>query len=357
MNLSKELIEKFLANKCNREEAEYVTKMLNENPALMDVYFSAEEWDNLKTVQDEYGASEAEDMLKVVERATYKKNRNVVRVLSRVAAAAAIILAVGAFWLFTNNNTREALAKQTQQSTAQPTIAQLKVVRNDGKANLKVALPDGSAVNINPGSLIKYKEKFDDVKREIYLEGEAFFSVAKNKQRPFIVYSKDISTTALGTSFTIKAYKEDKNVTVTLYTGKVVVKQTDATKQMQDVYLVPGQEVTVNMQTLETVLQHFNEEPEKIASEKVAETPSVKMPQPVGNGKDFTNEPLQNVFRKIEEVYKISIQYKEAEIDTLDFTGSIEPNESAEHILQNIALLNGFTLTKTTDGFLFQRNQ
>ncbi|MEX6690534.1 FecR family protein [Danxiaibacter flavus] len=357
MNLSKELIEKFLANKCTREEAEYVTKMLSENPALMDVYFSGEEWNNLTIPQNTHSGKEAEEMLKAVERATYKKNNNIPSILFRVAAAAVVILVIGVFWLFTKVNHEHEVAKQTQKVATLPTIAQLKVVKNDGTKNLKVALPDGSAVNINPGSLIRYKEKFDDVKREIYLEGEAFFTVAKNKQRPFIVYSKDISTTALGTSFTIKAYRKDKNVTVTLYTGKVVVKQTDAAKQMQDVYLVPGQEITVNMQTFETVLQNMKDEPEKIVSEKVAEVPPAKVQQNTSTGMDFTNEPLKNVFKKLEEVYNISIQYKDAEIDTLDFTGLIEPNESPENILQNIALLNGFTITRTANSFLFQKNQ
>lgn len=356
MNLSKDLIEKFLANKCTREEAEYVTKMLSENPALMDVYFPGEEWDNLTIPQNEYSEKEAEEMLKVIERATYKKNSNITRVLFRVAAAAAVILAIGAFWLYRQDNHTHEIAKHIQKATIQP-IAQLKIVKNDGVNDLKVTLPDGSAVNINPGSLIRYKEKFDDVKREIYLEGEAFFSVAKNKQRPFIVYSKDISTTALGTSFTIKAYSKDKNVTVTLYTGKVVVKQTDAVKKMKDVYLVPGQEMTVNMQTFETVLQSMKEEPEKIATEKVAEAPPAKGQQNINTGLDFTNEPLKNVFKKLEEVYNISIQYNDAEVDTLDFTGLIEPNEPPEKILQNIALLNGFTMTRTTNSFLFQKNQ
>ncbi|MEQ9221673.1 MAG: DUF4974 domain-containing protein [Cyclobacteriaceae bacterium] len=106
----------------------------------------------------------------------------------------------------------------------------------------RVYLPDGSVVNLNSGSELKYTEGFHDG-RIVYLKGEAFFDVKKDSLRPFTVVSGRLSTTALGTSFNINAFGEDEEVV--LVTGKVSVK--DGTTQ-NELLLDPGEKVQVNAQ-------------------------------------------------------------------------------------------------------------
>ena len=87
------------------------------------------------------------------------------------------------------------------------------------KATLTLA--DGSTITLNSQSKLIYPENFGNT-REVTLEGEAFFQVNRNPDKPFIVHSHGLKTTVLGTSFNIKAFK-DKNIEVTVATGKVQV--------------------------------------------------------------------------------------------------------------------------------------
>jgi ferric-dicitrate binding protein FerR (iron transport regulator) len=85
-----------------------------------------------------------------------------------------------------------------------------------------VSLPDGTRIFLNGGSYISYPEVFDPKQREVRLQGEAFFEVAPNPDRPFIVRSGDVVTKVLGTSFNVQAFP-DKHVSVTVATGRVQV--------------------------------------------------------------------------------------------------------------------------------------
>lgn len=84
-------------------------------------------------------------------------------------------------------------------------------------------LPDGSSVWLNVDSKLTYSEKFSGERRELTLEGEAYFDVVQDISSPFIVHSGSLSTRALGTSFNIKAYPADQVQEVTLISGKVEV--------------------------------------------------------------------------------------------------------------------------------------
>ena len=87
-----------------------------------------------------------------------------------------------------------------------------------------ILLPDGSKVVLNSVSEISYPKVFNDTIREINLTGEAFFEVTRNKQQPFVITTRDLKTRVLGTSFNIKAYQNDKQIQVSVATGKVKIK-------------------------------------------------------------------------------------------------------------------------------------
>ncbi len=102
----------------------------------------------------------------------------------------------------------------------------------------RVMLPDGSVVRLNAQSHIRYEE--EEGLRNVYLTGEAFFEVAEDKTRPFTVYSAEISTTALGTSFNVKAYPSESKIEVFLASGKVEIKE-HARKDPSKLVLSPGE--------------------------------------------------------------------------------------------------------------------
>ena len=106
----------------------------------------------------------------------------------------------------------------------------------------KIHLPDGSTVIINADSEIRFRSDFGDTNRDIYLKGESFFEVAPDSLLPFRVFSEDIITTAIGTSFNINSYDPD-HIQVQLATGKVEV-MSDS-QAIIPIFLQPGEELSV----------------------------------------------------------------------------------------------------------------
>jgi transmembrane sensor len=132
----------------------------------------------------------------------------------RVAAIAAffLIAAGGSFYYYVHN--LKVVSEITKINLA---------VVEAGKMKL-IELADGSKIWLNSSSRLSYPERFSSNVREVtLLEGEAFFEIAHESKRPFIVHSKGVNTQVLGTSFNINAYKYSKNIEVTVNTGKVAV--------------------------------------------------------------------------------------------------------------------------------------
>ena len=119
----------------------------------------------------------------------------------RIAAAAIILLGL-AFWLYPEFNGNSMIEKET--------IAQQKTT---------IDLPDGSKVWLNQNSTLKYEKRFN--KRIVYLEGEAFFDVAKLAGKSFEIYAGKSKTSVLGTSFNIRAYPDENKVEIAVESGKV----------------------------------------------------------------------------------------------------------------------------------------
>ena len=107
-------------------------------------------------------------------------------------------------------------------------------------------LPDGTIVKLNSDSRLRFNDEFSLDKREVYLEGEAFFDVVKDSKRPFRVYSSGVVTTALGTSFNVKAFNTGElnldEIEVSLVTGKVNVHSEESNT---DLILIPGEQAVI----------------------------------------------------------------------------------------------------------------
>lgn len=93
-------------------------------------------------------------------------------------------------------------------------------------------LPDGSIVKLNSGSKLSYPESFSADSREVRLTGEAFFDVARDEERPFRILSDEVKVEVLGTSFNVRSFPGDNQVTVAVKTGKVRVSSKLATENL-----------------------------------------------------------------------------------------------------------------------------
>ena len=124
-------------------------------------------------------------------------------------------------------------------------------------AKLQISLPDGSQVWLNAETKFRYPEKFKRGSREVHLEGEAYFEVAKDAEHPFIIHSGPIITTVLGTSFNIQAYPDEENIEVAVISGKVAVEKVSTQTSPDQLILSPNQKAVLLKTSRKLIREEF----------------------------------------------------------------------------------------------------
>ena len=201
--------------------------------------------------------------------------------------------------------------------------------------HLAHSLPDGSIIQLNAESSIRYAPYWWYVTRSLQLEGEAFFEVEKGSR--FSVESKLGTTEVLGTSFNIYARKNQYRVLCT--TGKVKV---TAQQSKHSLTLVPNEMATL------IDLKRF---------EKNKTTEATKMVAWKKNMFYFNTVPLPAVFDEIERQYDITIDYQPTSGHPNKFIGSFEKQHDTEQVLQMVTLPFGFKFKKVKKNYYIIENQ
>jgi transmembrane sensor len=157
-------------------------------------------------------------------------------------AAAVVVLAGSTFFIY-----RYAMGKSPDELKV-VAGALSEVVARPGSRS-KLVLPDGTQVWLNAKSRITYQSNFNQALREVNLEGEAFFDVTHNAERPFIVHTSGIDIKVLGTAFNVKSYASDETIEATLLRGSIeVVKHNDPAAPK--VILRPNEKLVFNKKEL-----------------------------------------------------------------------------------------------------------
>lgn len=242
------------------------------------------------------------------------------------AASAFVVIGIG-WWL--QRSYAPAATDQTGQLTGtyrQPTIDQT----NRTEKPLLVSLPDGSSVLLKNGSHLRYPKQFSGGKRIVYLTGEAFFEVAKDARHPFFVYTINLVTKVVGTSFNIKAYAADKDVVVTVRSGRVAVfTRSDKKRDEKISSATPdGVVLTQNQQLV------FARQSVRLALPKTI-SPAVARDVFVVNQASFLFDatPVSEVFSLLEKMYGISIVYDKATLGKCRLTADLTDEPLADKML------------------------
>jgi ferric-dicitrate binding protein FerR (iron transport regulator) len=217
MKYHKKDIDNFFAGKFSQKEAKDFLNWLNSSEGEQAYNLIIDqEW------QATDSGNEGGDNFLATKPANFKKNKNAKKFLSLksniwlgLAASILMIFSVSFILYFYPNSD----VVEIPQSIAEVNT----IIKSTPKGVKKtIKLPDGSMVALNSDSKLTYKEDFLQ-NRIVNLEGEGFFEVVKDEQHPFSVITDNISTTALGTSFNIKAYAGKPEIQVVLASGKVKV--------------------------------------------------------------------------------------------------------------------------------------
>lgn len=233
----------------------------------------------------------------------------------RIAASVALLLGIGFFaytFVFNKNN-----SNQTSES---PNKANEKFVETTNATDKvqTITLEDGSRVELYPQSSIKYSNPFESTKRVVYLDGKAFFDIAKNPEKPFWVHTDKLSTQVLGTSFLVNAYEEQKDASVQVKTGKVSVYLQKDLKTLKEnensrlagIVLTPNQQASFSVKE-DRLVKSIVEAPELLVSPKKEEFV-------------FEEKPLKDVFAVLSKAYGITFTYNEKVIENCYLTANLE---------------------------------
>lgn len=238
------------------------------------------------------------------------KTRIIGKYLQMATGYAAAVL-VGAALVFVFTHTR-TLPEQVQGGSF--------IVQTDNSDRSFTQLPDGSRIWLKKGTKIEYNQQFGIRNRNVLLNGEAYFEVAKNKKLAFVVKTKSIDVTALGTSFNVNAYDDGNEVTTTLYTGKVNVQSTlTGYKTILNPF-----EVAVFSKTKDKITTYVFTGPDK----------------PVWMEPEFRFDmlPLIDITKQLEHNYNVVFVYRNQKIKHLKFSGTFDRDEKLDEILRVIKI-------------------
>lgn len=307
-HMSDDLLVSFLLNEASDDTRQMVEEWIIEAPENRR-YFEHFKliWETSQNIATVASVDEDAAWQRFQQRIQQPQQRSIIRSLSRLRVAAAIIICAG-------------LAVLSYLLLNQTGDTQVMVAANNTTINQ--VLPDSSVITLNRHSTVHYDNKFRGNQRKVQLQGEAFFRVTPNKVKPFVVELKSVKVTVVGTAFNI--HETDSSTDVVVESGIVKVESGN-----RNVLLKPGEKISVR-----TDLEPFR--PEKtndrlynyyVTKEFVCDdTPLWKLVQTLNEAygahieiidsqvaklpltTTFHNEPLENILRVISETFGLTVE-------------------------------------------------
>ena len=360
-----ELIARDICGQLNEIEKESLDKWINSSERNQQLYVKLKDGKNISVRNSLYESVDDRHAWEKVSKAlNVRSKRRIVTLLFRFAAAiiTPIIIGISAYWylnekqntfqqttsliqpgnsnavlimangksvnlandttrnLIENDgtiikNTNEALSYAGQlPDKKKKTLLNTLIVPQGGEYSL--LLSDGTRVVLNSMSKLVYPVSFTGKKREITLEGEAYFEVAKDKLKPFIVTIKGLQIEVLGTSFNIKAYPDDYQSFTTLVEGKVKLNSGFQTTKVS--YLEPDQQAVYDLSTEGIIIQ-------KIDAQQVTQWITGKYA--------FTNQTLDEIMKTLSRWYDFNYKFDNESLKNIRFEGGLNKYESIDPIL------------------------
>ena len=329
------LLDKYLKGECSPEEEKIVIGWFKSSQVPPDIekkFYdkwqqskinpgNLEKWNRL--LEDTYDKINMEELLEDLDREPNQKQQkerkdrppvhlpakgNSFRKI-RVFLYTAILITAGVTIYYQWNG----------QNVEDPPLALQEIQKQTQKGQrLLTRLPDGSMVKLNSKTILRFPEKFTGGKREVYLEGEAFFDVTENKEAPFIIKTEKIDIKVLGTSFNIRSYDTETYKKVAVATGLVEV-----SNQAGKVLHVKPDSMAV-FSTIDRELNILSYDKNKELGWK-------------DDVLYFDKTKLNEVFEKLEEWYGVTIELMD-KVDLQERFSAGFRDESLENVLQNIEL-------------------
>ncbi|MCP3894001.1 MAG: FecR domain-containing protein [Bacteroides sp.] len=243
--LNDDIIKKYLQGECSEEDFIRINTWIKESKdnarklfLMEETYQAGKRNPFIEKRQTEQAEARLFKRLEIEKTAQQKTKR--IRNLMKYAAIIAVVLLGGSgvgYWIYQLNPSQDML-----------------MARADNAVQM-VTLPDGTKVWLNQSTTLTYPRQFSNKERNVHLEGEAYFEVTKNRQKPFIVESQSMRVRVLGTIFNFKSSKDCRITEASLIEGEIEVK---GQKDEGMVILLPGQKAELNKTTGRLMVKQVN---------------------------------------------------------------------------------------------------
>ncbi len=333
-NIPTEIIEKYLTGNCSDTERIMVEQWYagkeQENDFISGLPASQKEYiknnllsqikKNIKEIEQEPVSPSAD--AKIIQMpAVATKNNSWAFYAVKVAAVLVMVLGMGLIGIDYWSEPAPAIAVEAPA-----------VFQNEKKLVKKITLQDGSRVWLQENSTLTVADDFNQNQRRVTLVGEAFFEVAKDKNRPFEICSGKVKTRVLGTSFNIKAYEKDATVEVSVVTGRVSVLMPEGGKKASDyagqkvkaqapIILLPNQKVTYSKNKENQVEKETSVNGRRIVWAKASLS--------------FTDTPIRQVVQTLNRNFATDIKLANVNLNNCSIQGDFT-NQNLPEILEII---------------------
>jgi len=319
------LLEKYITGECSQQEKDFLErwyadelgKKLDDHAPEESRVAKEEIWDGIISERPE-----------IVKR----------KMPWRIWAGAAAVLLLG-FFLYINRTEETSGLTEHLSSVVPAALHEVRVGK--GESGNTIVLADGTKVTLNASTTLKYPMSFDGKSRTVFLEGEAYFEVVKNENKPFIVVLKNQRVEVLGTAFNVEAYEDETTTRVTLTNGLVALQQHNEQGDFgEKIYLKPDQRsVTDNATEIATV-----------------ENVDASVASAWTNGKyKFRDETLSNITKRLEKYYGVRIQIRDRELEELRFTGTFPFGQDINEVLGILNSDNRYIVEQTNNQILIAK--
>ena len=321
--LNEDIIIRYLENRCSEEDFVLINEWMKESDENAGELFRMEEIYQLGKFpfEEENLVAKAERRLGRRLEQENQKRQEVFKLKSVLRYAAAIVgvivLAAGLAYWFRN--------KAEELVVASAAHGQVR----------EMLLPDGTKVWLNQSSVLKYPRAFEGKERHVYLDGEAYFEVARNHEKPFTVKSQAMDVRVLGTSFNIKCRPDNSFAETTLVEGEVEVKDKSDKGRIT---LLPGQKAVLNRVTGRMQVKQVDPKMEIVWHNDLI---------------PFEKSSIFQIAAALERFYGVKIILSPDVDSTNTYSGVLKKKDNIESVLNSLRNSIPFNYKKVDDNNIF----
>lgn len=368
-----QIIHSILADEASDEERRVFSEWLEADEANQIEFDKLERLYQVTSYRTEEKTFDTELAWQRVRRQTLDKKKTFkLPTWTRYAAMIAIVVSVGLLFLSKNTQT-PILGEVNMEKFDQPTLfldngekialneesfamhEKNVMIKNDARSKLvyesdeevegiitvkknhlvipkgktyQLLLSDGTQIWLNSETELTYPTQFSGNRREVTLVGEAYFNVAKNSEKPFIVNANGMEVTVLGTSFNVSCYATDNILSTTLIEGSVSVKANRGKVQT----ITPSEQFTYNKKNTQSIVQ----------------TVDTELFTSWMDGKYiFKNATLEEIINKLQRLHDFSVNYADESLKYNRYSLTIEKNTNLDQLLEIISYTSNVKLERT----------